>query len=152
MINLDFGSLGSAKGHFRELDFWTGRMLGLADVRSCLLVRTYAIVCSADVWWSPTERPLTDSTPYSVNSITDVCPKVPGVRYFLEYHPVNTWIYETAFGPVCNSTGRTPLWTRRPLLFGPINTPSPLAHITPNPPFNPFLRPSGYLLAICEYL
>jgi hypothetical protein len=27
-----------SEGHFEKLDFWTGRTLGLADVRSCLLV------------------------------------------------------------------------------------------------------------------
>jgi hypothetical protein len=119
---LDFRSLASAKGAFCIL----GNLTSGPDIRFCLLVRTYAVIYSADVRWSPTRRLLTDSILYSMNSTVDVHLKVPDVRYFLKYSLGNTWTYETAFGLLCNNTECKPLWTEPPLLSSPINTPSPL--------------------------
>jgi hypothetical protein len=95
-------------------------------IRSCLLVRTYVVIYSTNVRWSPTRRPLTDSISYSMNSTINVYLKVADVRYFLKYSLSNTWTYKTVFGPLYNNTRHKPLWTGRPLLSGPINTPSPL--------------------------
>ena len=74
-VNLDFGSLASARMAFWELDFWIGRTL-------LFVVRMYS---------SP---PL---DVHSINSTTVLCkqysgcmPKVPNVSYFLEYPPGNT--------------------------------------------------------------
>ena len=44
--------------------------------------------------------------------------------------------------------------TGRPLLFGPINTPHPLAHFTLNPPLNPSGAPKlrkSFLVRFCEF-
>jgi hypothetical protein len=60
----------------------------------------------------------------------------PDVRYLLKYSLVNTWTYETAFGPLGkNHRTYTPL-ARRPLLFRPINTTYPLQvlHKLQSPP------------------
>jgi hypothetical protein len=62
----------------------------LADIRSCLLVRTYALVFSVDVCKGTTRHTLTDSSLYTVNNIADVRSKVSDVCYFLEYSSVNT--------------------------------------------------------------
>ena len=40
-------------------------------------------------------------------------------------------MYEVAFGLLVNSTQTYAHKTRRLLLFGPINTPHPLVHLTP---------------------
>ena len=49
---------------------------------------------------------------YALQIIHPTYAKVPDVRYFLEYHLDNTWMYEATFGPLCKGTRRTPLgWT-----------------------------------------
>jgi hypothetical protein len=64
------------------------------------------------------ERTLTDSTLYSVNSTRTYAQKYMDVRYFLKYPLGNTWIYKTAFGPLCNSTRHTLELGGHPLFAG----------------------------------
>ena len=67
------------------MTFWGIELLDqtyarLADIRSYLLMQTYAAVCGANVRWSPTGCPLTNSTPYSMNSTTNVRSKVSDIH------------------------------------------------------------------------
>jgi hypothetical protein len=43
---------------------------------------------------------------YSVNSTLTYTQKYTNVHYFLEYPLTNTWMYETTFRLLCNSTRR----------------------------------------------
>jgi hypothetical protein len=78
----------------------------LEDIRSCLLVRTYARVggrillsFSADIHGGTTERTLTNSTSYSMNSTWTYASKYQMYATFWIDH----WTYEEMFGLLVNS-------------------------------------------------
>jgi hypothetical protein len=82
--------------------------IATSDVRCCLWCRRTG---------GTTRCTLIESTPYSMNSTQTYAQKCMNVCYFLEYPLGNTWAYEIAFGPLCNSTGCTLGLGERPLLF-----------------------------------
>jgi hypothetical protein len=51
-----------------------------------------------------------DHQTYALQTVQQTYVGPLDIRYFLEYPVVNTWMYEAAFGPLENSTGRTLGW------------------------------------------
>jgi hypothetical protein len=65
------------------------------------------------------------------------------VRYFLKYPLVNTWMYETAFGPLGKNHRTYARVDGRPLIFRELMQPSPINNFIPLCFLTLFRRPQA---------